>query len=220
MDSDIHFLVGAEIRSVVEAIHFEQIAAGDVGSGGEWIVLFDDIHSMRTHIQMVADLVSALIGTVQREIDKLVSRIEFESEPLSHFVGDGIANHCLVACIGKKCPVPGFCISLPQELLFLMKFDAIGFLCHVPSGIASTTNLQRIELQNIVLLIHIVHGCIHIIRLAPNTHITEGVDKHMRQIGPPRKVLSEQRERKNKSQCEKQKAKSKRRYVEQSFHQK
>ena len=112
MDGDIDTMAGTEVRCFVKTIYFKQIASRDVGFGGEGIVLFDDVHPMRTHINLITDLISALIIAVEREIYKLVRWIELESEPVAHLAGDGIANHRLVGSVGKECPVPGIGISL------------------------------------------------------------------------------------------------------------
>ena len=198
MNGDIDAVASTEVRRFVETIHFQQIASRDVGFGGEGIVLFDDVHAMRTHINLVADLVSALISAVEREIHKLMRWIELESEPFAHFAGDGIANHRLVGSVGKECPVLGVGISLAQEFLFLMKLDAIGFLRHVPSGIATSTNLQGIVLQDVVVLIHIVHRGIHVFRLAPDSHVAKRVHVDVWQVGQSCMTLRQDRVRKTK----------------------
>ena len=69
---------GVEVVAVLEAIDFEQVAARDVVILAQRVLLLGDVHAVRAHVYLVADLVGAYITVVKHVVDELDSGIELE----------------------------------------------------------------------------------------------------------------------------------------------
>ena len=104
--------------AVVESVHFQQIAAADVRSIGEREVLLGNVYPVRTHFHLVADLVVAKEFTVEDEVDKLCSRVEFQRGEFAHQGGYGIAHETFVTGICQQGPAFGLGVPFSEKFLF------------------------------------------------------------------------------------------------------
>ena len=169
---------------VLETIHLQEIAAGDVALGRQHLVLLCDIHAMRTNIYLIRNLVVAAIGAVDREIHELGSRIELQAGPLSNQSGQGIPDQSLVKLVSQQGPLLCLGIAFAQEFLLGGELDAVGvFAAGVAvSGVSATANLQTVVVGDDVLLIYIIQLCPQLRILACRHFTVVGVDIDVRQI--------------------------------------
>ena len=141
---------GAEAVAVHEAVRLQKIAARDVVAGGQRHRLLRDVHTVGTHLHLVADLIGALIDAVEREIDKTHRGIEGQrlgfGRPAqggaeeTHLRGQSITYQRLVAGIGQERPLLGVGVALAQKLLLIQKLEAIGLLGQPPRGVAAAAH--------------------------------------------------------------------------------
>ena len=185
MDAYRQIMGRGEVISILESIHLKKVSSSDITGFGEWKILFDDVDTVRTHLHLVADLVIALIDPVEREVHKLGSRWVFHTDEIAHLRSDGVSDERLVGGIGQQCPFLGLCIAFTQEFLFLIKLDFVRFLGQIPCGVTPSSDLHGVELQHIVLLIHIEECAIDVIVLTCYPLVIESVDIDGRKVCKP-----------------------------------
>ena len=176
-------VVGCEAVAVLETIHLQQVAARDVGVVGQRHFLFDDIHTMGAHFNLVADLVVSLILPVEHHIHELGGGIELQRCELTQSRSQRVSHERLVGSIGKQRPFLGLRISFAQQFLLLLELDSIRFLRHVPRGVAASANLHRVVGLQMPLVVHEVDVGVDVSILAVDGHVVERLDVHGRQVG-------------------------------------
>ena len=84
------------------------------------------------HLHLIGYLIGATVTTVEVEIHELGGRTELHPHEPSEVIGQGIANHGLVAMVGQQ--RPALCIrkALTQQTLFLLELHTVRLLLAVP----------------------------------------------------------------------------------------
>ena len=85
---------GLLLRVLVD--HFEQPA-----------VILADLYALLVYLHLVTDLIGATIVAIQIEVYEPCSRTKLHAHETSKVIGQGIADHRLVAVVGQESPALG-----------------------------------------------------------------------------------------------------------------
>ena len=129
-----YVVVGVEPRNLLVGIgvDFQEVAPGKSLAGHIVGSHLRDVNTSRTHLHLVAELIATFIFSVVNHVDEAAVGSVFQSYGPAHVERHTIAHQRLVAVVVDQSPLLGFCRSISENLLFLVKFYLKRLLLHLP----------------------------------------------------------------------------------------